>query len=1402
MSITTGGRVENVDNGIIGSESNSFGNVVTVNGTGSVWTCFSNLFVGCRGSGNALSIEGSGRGECRWLYVGYESSSNSLSIVEGGRVQGAGGSIGAWSNAAFNTAVVSGEGSVWSNSDWLYVGYQGSSNSLSITTGGRVENVDNGIIGSESNSFGNVVTVNGTGSVWTCFSNLFVGCRGSGNALSIEGSGRGECRSGYIGTYPGAGINDASSNTVTVSGAGSVWSNSYMLVVGATGRGNVLSITDGGRVVNAEGTVGYQDTSSGSRVTVSGAGSVWSNSDFLIVGKRGDANALSIISGGLVQTVDGTIGSEGSGSNNTVTVSGTGSVWSNSSCLSVGDAGSGNSLAIINGGLVYNTVGDIGSGPFADNNTVTVSGTGSVWSNSAGLHVGGQPSGAGGTNNSVTVSSGGLVVAASCMVHSKNTIYIGSGGTLVVSGGFTNKAGATLKMDVGGRLEAGGAALLNGTLLLDLGGATPTNGTEYGLFIWGGGTPTGTFTNVQLPDLPPGSTWNTGDLYSSGTLRVDPGRTFYVVDGNPGATPPYTNWLTAATNIQDALDQAGDGDTVLVTNGTYLLSSGISITNRLSVKSVEGPDVTTVDGQGLVRCFHLDDSACIVSGFTITNGSATNVYANGYGGGVTCSGTTPIISNCVFNSNIADWGGGLSGGTAVNCLFTGNAAGSGGGAYESALNSCTLSGNTATNSGGGAYGGTLTNCIVWHNTAVTGTNLAGGVAAHTCSPDVLHGEAGNLTNAPVFLDRPGGDYRLAYTSPCINAGTNQTWMTNAVDLTGSPRIFNRVVDLGAYESLAAEQISAPAITGPVNVPPAGTGETFSTNDFLWITGTKESGHLTVRPLGGEWVTNGMEQSVEGTLWSNRTEISGLELCDTTAVVFRCGSGDLRVLGAAETTLSVIKGGEPLVDVTTEDATVGFEVTEYALVGSSSNLTGTMWATNMLNGNTAAFAASGSWTTPPLALDPGTNPIDICGSNACGYIAMDRVEITRAGAGAPQIIISAETVDVETGVTTYAVSGSNNLHVVGTMTVSNVWTMQTHDFAAAADWTATAVDLVYGSNELVVSGTNALGQTASDLIHVNRLLPADTYVSTNGTHTFPFAGWAAATTNIQDAIDAVRDNGTVWVTNGVYAAAALHIGLSGDGMSNSITIANSGTVEALSCTVYPANTVQLQSGGTLEVSSDLIIQAGATLEVGINSNEDANHGHLTAAESAAVDGTLVIVFLNGSTPSPGDTFDLFDWTVVTGGFAETNLPELSFGLEWDTGSLYTTGELRVEYSTADMDGDGMADGWELKCLNGDALPSDDLDLDSQSNVEEYIAGTHPDDRDSCFRITNAAPIATGFVVAWKPSASNRYYSVNWAPQLGSETTNLVSGIEFPQNSYTDTLHRAERCGFYKVDVRMK
>lgn len=221
--------------------------------------------------------------------------------------------------------------------------------------------------------------------------------------------------------------------------------------------------------------------------------------------------------------------------------------------------------------------------------------------------------------------------------------------------------------------------------------------------------------------------------------------TFYVDLNSTNPTPPYSNWNTAATNIQEAIDTAVDGDQILVTNGVYqtgigiayhyfsgVMSNRVAVTKAVTVKSVNGPAVTIIKGYQVpgttndasaVRCVYLTNNATLI-GFTLTNG-ATRPYAGSSaaqtGGGVYCASVSATVSNCVLVGNAAGYeGGGAGGGTLNNCVIEGNSARFGGGAAEAVLNNCVLTNNQATTSGGGASFCFATNCTLVNNLAGSG----------------------------------------------------------------------------------------------------------------------------------------------------------------------------------------------------------------------------------------------------------------------------------------------------------------------------------------------------------------------------------------------------------------------------------------------------------------------------------------------------------------------------------------------------------------------------------------------------------------------------------------------------------------------------------------------------------
>lgn len=144
LIVSNGGLVFNERSGVIGYYAQSSNNVAVVTGTNSVWCNGTNDFGG--------------------LYVGVWGSSNQLVVSNGGKVINTGAGYFTWSSPSKNnSALVTGEGSVWINRRGLLFGGGGGGNRLVVSNGGALISSSIGF----GQTLSNTIVVSSGGAVFT-----------------------------------------------------------------------------------------------------------------------------------------------------------------------------------------------------------------------------------------------------------------------------------------------------------------------------------------------------------------------------------------------------------------------------------------------------------------------------------------------------------------------------------------------------------------------------------------------------------------------------------------------------------------------------------------------------------------------------------------------------------------------------------------------------------------------------------------------------------------------------------------------------------------------------------------------------------------------------------------------------------------------------------------------------------------------------------------------------------------------------------------------------------------------------------------------------------------------------------------------------------------------------------
>ncbi|MHC4207055.1 MAG: Ig-like domain-containing protein [Planctomycetota bacterium] len=174
--------------------------------------------------------------------------------------------------------------------------------------------------------------------------------------------------------------------------------------------------------------------------------------------------------------------------------------------------------------------------------------------------------------------------------------------------------------------------------------------------------------------------------------------------------------------IQAAIDDASDGRIIWIADGQYSGEGNFDIDFKgkaITIKSENGPQNCIIDCQFKGRGFDFhngEDNSSVLDGIQIING-----FAGGFGGGIKCTASSPMIINCIITGcTSGEYGGGMcnsysSSPVLTNCTFSKNSAesklsalGSGGGMCNlvdssPVLTDCTFSENFANHSGAGVY---------------------------------------------------------------------------------------------------------------------------------------------------------------------------------------------------------------------------------------------------------------------------------------------------------------------------------------------------------------------------------------------------------------------------------------------------------------------------------------------------------------------------------------------------------------------------------------------------------------------------------------------------------------------------------------------------------------------------
>jgi autotransporter-associated beta strand protein len=831
--------------------------------------------------------------------------------------------------------------------------------------------------------------------------------------------------------------------------------------------------------------------------------------------------------------------------------------------------------------------------------------------------------------------------------------------------------------------------------------------------------------------------------------------------------------ITVAQVFENAADQVGtltkSGVGVLTLNGANLYTGLTTVSEGTitlgSTTALGTEDAGTVVANGARVAFNgITTGASVSEAFTIAGfgpGGNSGVLNMGGNKSITLTGPITVTADSLIYAN----GGsafnitspiGISG-TDVNLtLQTDNGV-------NSTITSPISLGTGALIKTGGA-GVTLSG----DNSYSGGTTITGGVLTATTSNNALGSGLVNID----------GGLRVA-----VAAGLD---VSNAITVTSTAGASGR----GTIESFGASGTAT--ISGPINIlgnPTAGglllggvgttlhlagpitAAASFSQRDgrvmysgggtgysAILITGTAVVGandgiatSATVS-LGGSQVAsldlNGFNQSLAGvrqpSTWaatvgnSSTTSDSVLTTTGTSSFVGRIV--DVIGTGTRKVGLTVASGDLTLTGANTHTGgtTVNQGVLTIGTGGVISGATGPLSVNNtntdvgndtVVNLSTAANTTVGTLSGSIATPNSGVNTATINTSSGLSLTVNQTADATFGGtiAGAGSFVLGSSSTNALTltGANTY--TGTTQINA-GVLNLGSAETAGTS--GPLGNQLANAVDTIaFGGGTLQYSAANQFDYSGRFSTTANQAYRVDT----NGQN----VTWASNLTSSSGSLAKIGAGvltlsgvntytGSTAVTAGTLSVTGSVAGTAS--VATTAVLAGTGSVAgdttvATTAVVSPG----VNNVGTLSFGSSLTLESGSNYAVGLTGNGVNDKVNVTGTLTA--NGTITVGLENGYVPVAGATFDIADAAAIAG-TPTFSLPTLTQGLQWNTDSFSTMGQISVESSFVDPFATWASDNG----LQGaDAERAADPDGDGVNNLLEFATNSNPTNGSSRARV---------------------------------------------------------------------